>query len=163
MCLICLCIAHILYICYIHKYILHTLLSIVALYAAVGVPLAGFAMGNLASQMLFTKERVDEVQELIDQPVTETELGMMKTFGLEDGDGEIDKAEFVILCMARMGAADPSIIKLMIEKYESLDTSGDGSISYAELMGKSEMDTGGSGGGGGTSNIMLTQVGMNKA
>lgn len=127
---------------------------VVALYAAVGVPLAGIAMGNLASQMLFTIERVEEVQGLIDQPVTETELNMMKMFGLEDGDGEVDKAEFVILCMARMGAADPSIIQLIVDKFQSLDKSRDGSLSYAELMGKTESEIADNS----TSNIMLTQV-----
>ena len=108
-----------------------------AIYAAIEVPLAGFAMANLATMILNSgNDKLAEATETISADVTAEELEMMKKFGLEDGDGNVDKGEFVILCMVRMGAADPDVVKMIVSKFNELDASGDGLLSYNELMGR---------------------------
>ena len=57
----------------------------------------------------------------------------MCCIALADDDGTIDKAEFLILCMVRIGAADPNLIKRIIEHFDHLDTSGDGTLSMEEI------------------------------
>ena len=102
-----------------------------------GVPCAALGMATLAAKLLNDQsQQLTDVKDMLHTPVDEKELDMMRMFGLENGDGEVDKAEFVILCMVRMGAANPQIINIMTKRYDELDTSGDGSVSYEELMGR---------------------------
>ena len=55
-------------------------------------------------------------------------------FGLENGDGEVDKSEYIILCMVRIGAVTPQLVEEVINNFNKLDASGDGTLTYAELM-----------------------------
>ena len=113
--------------------------SLVAIFAAIGVPLAGLAMATLAAKLLSgMQDPLAEVNEMLSTPVTQKEIDMMIEFGLEDGNEEVDKAEYVILCMVRMGAADPGVVSMMTERFIQLDTSGDDGLSYNELMGLPE-------------------------
>lgn len=45
---------------------------------------------------------------------------------MADDDDIIDKAEFIILCMVRIGAASPMLIKKIVEFYNELDVDGEG-------------------------------------
>ena len=59
---------------------------------------------------------------------------MMVKFGLEDGDGVVSKAEFIILSAARIGGLDPTIVHAICERFRELDKDGGGSLAYAELL-----------------------------
>ncbi|CAE7504775.1 unnamed protein product, partial [Symbiodinium microadriaticum] len=52
---------------------------------------------------------------------------------IANDDGIIDKAEFVILCMVRTGAASPDLIKLIIAHFEDLDLDKDGGLTMDEI------------------------------
>ena len=52
----------------------------------------------------------------------------------KDGDGEIDRAEFIILCMVRMGQ-DPNLIEFISHRFHELDEDGGGTLSILEITG----------------------------
>jgi hypothetical protein len=66
--------------------------------------------------------------------VTIEELRMMHKFDLDDGDGEISRAEYILLCSVRLGALSPDLIGKINERFKLLDTSGDGNLSHAEIL-----------------------------
>jgi hypothetical protein len=59
---------------------------------------------------------------------------MLTEFGLADEDGEIDKSEFIILCMVRTGAASPELIKLIEQYFNALDDDNSGTLSVDEIL-----------------------------
>lgn len=59
---------------------------------------------------------------------------MMKRFNMDDGDGKIDRHEFVLLCVVRMGALSPEFIGTIYKRFEDLDTDGSGSLDYHEIL-----------------------------
>ena len=91
------------------------------------------AMANIAS-MLITIGDPDQATKTIAAPVTLEELQMMQKFQLDDGDGQISRAEYILLCTVRLGALCPSLITKINERFERLDTDGDGSLSYSEIL-----------------------------
>lgn len=105
-----------------------------AVFAMIGVPLAAFAMAEVGSAMV-SGSHDDDSMSIIKEPVTVAELRMMSRFGLENGDGDVDKAEFIILCMVRLGAADPALITAIANRFTELDISQDGTLSYKEICG----------------------------
>lgn len=106
---------------------------IVGFFAATGIPLMALAMANIAS-MLITVGDPDEAEKIIAAKVTLKELRMMQKFELDDGDGEISRAEYILLCTVRLGALSPDLIGKINERYKILDSNGDGSLSYAEIL-----------------------------
>ena len=75
-----------------------------------------------------------DVVGLINAKVSADDLLMMQKFGLENSDGNIDKAEFITLCMLRLGAVDPELVAAIVNRYDELDVSKDGVLSYKELL-----------------------------
>ena len=57
---------------------------------------------------------MESTKATIEEDVLPEELEMLRKFGLENGDGQIDKAEFIILCMVRTGT-DPELIKFICQ------------------------------------------------
>jgi hypothetical protein len=106
---------------------------IVGLLSATGIPLMALAMANIAS-MLITVGDPAEAERAISAKVTTRELRMMQKFNLDDGDGEISRAEYILLCTVRLGALSPELIGKINERFKELDTSGDGVLSYAEIL-----------------------------
>jgi Ca2+-binding EF-hand superfamily protein len=91
------------------------------------------AMGNIAS-MLITIGDPDEAEKIIAAKVTLEELNMMQKFDLDDGDGQISRAEYILLCTVRLGALSPELIGKINERFKELDTSGDGVLSTEEIL-----------------------------
>ena len=60
------------------------------------------------------------------------ELGILRDLDLVDDDGQLDRLEFVILCMMRMGT-DPALIFGIKEYFDEVDVDGSGALSVAEL------------------------------
>jgi len=105
--------------------------GITGLFAALGVPLMGVAMATIARGLVSFGD-FDETKEAIREPVEKEELEMLANLGLENGDGVIDKAEFIILCMVRTGT-DPELITFISERFDQLDADKGGSLSVREL------------------------------
>eukprot|EP00602_Paraphysomonas_sp_CaronLab_P008509 CAMPEP_0185030350 /NCGR_PEP_ID=MMETSP1103-20130426/17268_1 /TAXON_ID=36769 /ORGANISM="Paraphysomonas bandaiensis, Strain Caron Lab Isolate" /LENGTH=173 /DNA_ID=CAMNT_0027565435 /DNA_START=633 /DNA_END=1154 /DNA_ORIENTATION=- len=92
----------------------------------------GIAMATLASFFIDGGDLDDAVRK-IKQPVTEKEVLMLTDFDIANDDGVIDKAEFIILCMVRIGAATPDLIKLVTEYFSELDLDNDGTLTMEEI------------------------------
>jgi Ca2+-binding EF-hand superfamily protein len=105
----------------------------IGLFSATGIPLMALAMSALA-RLFIRFGDPDEAKKVIRAKVTEKELEMMKRFGLDDGDGYISRSEFILLCAVRLGAMDPDLIQAINDRFGELDSSGDGMLSYAELL-----------------------------
>lgn len=93
----------------------------------------GLAMANVAS-LLLTVGDPEEAEKAIAAKVTLEELHMMVEFDLDDGDQIITRAEYILLCAVRLGALNPDLIGKINERFKLLDTSGDGELSYDEIL-----------------------------
>jgi hypothetical protein len=105
--------------------------GLLGLYGAVGIPLMALAMGTLAGFFLNVGDIEDTYNDM-KQPVTDEELGILRDLDLVDDDGQLDRLEFVILCMMRMGT-DPALIFGIKEYFDEVDVDGSGALSVAEL------------------------------
>jgi hypothetical protein len=66
--------------------------------------------------------------------VTEEELAMMQKYKIDDDDGKIDRAEYMLLCAVRIGALDLSLLAAMNERFDKLDSDKSGALDYRELL-----------------------------
>lgn len=107
--------------------------GLTGLYCAIGIPVMGIAMATIAS-FFINVGSIDDTLNDIKKPVTKLEIDMLTEFGLADNDGEIDKSEFIILCMVRTGAASPELIKLIEEYFNALDDDNSGTLSIDEIL-----------------------------
>lgn len=108
--------------------------GVTGFFAAIGVPLMGVAMASLAD--LFTtseSKSLERTAKTIAQPITIEEIKMMNEFDLDNGDEQLDRTEFIILSMVRMGT-DPRLIKYISNRFKELDTDNSGSLSYSEAF-----------------------------
>lgn len=106
---------------------------VTSIFAALGVPLMACAMAQAAT-LFMDHGDMEGTKALITEDVTGEELLMMRKLGLEDGDGEIDESEFIILCMIRLGQ-DPSLINFISQRFKELDADGGGTLSIEEITG----------------------------
>ena len=56
---------------------------------------------------------MDGIKDKIAERVTDEEIEILTKLGLENGDGHIDQAEFIILQMMRLGT-DPRVVEEML-------------------------------------------------
>jgi hypothetical protein len=91
------------------------------------------AMSNFA-QLFIEFGSEEATRKAIASKVTRQELDMMIKFGLDDGDGTIDRSEFILLCAVRIGALSPDLIQLINNRFSLLDVSKDGTLTYAEIL-----------------------------
>jgi hypothetical protein len=102
-------------------------------FAMIGVPLMAVAMAELASQLVDQGD-LEATKAQIVEDVTGEELLMLRKFGLENGDGVIDSAEYIILCMVRMGQ-DPQLIEFIANRFKELDDDNSGYLTIEEITG----------------------------
>jgi hypothetical protein len=107
--------------------------GLTGLYCAFGVPLMGVAMATIASFFINVGSIEDALQDM-KKPISKEEIDMLTEFGLADEDGEIDKSEFIILCMVRTGAVSPGLVKLMELYFNELDDDKSGTLSIDEIL-----------------------------
>lgn len=62
------------------------------------------------------------------------DLKMMQKLQLENCDGHLDKAEFIILCMLRLRAIDHELVEAINAQFDALDENKNGFVEYAELL-----------------------------
>lgn len=68
-----------------------------------------------------------------------SDLKMMQSLKLENRDGHLDKAEYIILCMLRLRAIDPELVLAINKQFDSLDVDSNGLLEYAELLEASHL------------------------
>eukprot|EP00602_Paraphysomonas_sp_CaronLab_P011003 CAMPEP_0185020974 /NCGR_PEP_ID=MMETSP1103-20130426/3622_1 /TAXON_ID=36769 /ORGANISM="Paraphysomonas bandaiensis, Strain Caron Lab Isolate" /LENGTH=812 /DNA_ID=CAMNT_0027552209 /DNA_START=188 /DNA_END=2626 /DNA_ORIENTATION=- len=106
---------------------------ITAFYAATGVPLMALSLGLILSMLILAPEDLSLLDKL-SAPITTEEIEFMTTFGLEDGDGTIDKREFTVLTVVRIGAASPELIREINERFRMLDRRNHGQIKCDDII-----------------------------
>ena len=62
------------------------------------------------------------------------DLKTMQKLNLENCDGHLDKAEYIILCMLRLRAIDPELVEAINRQFNALDLDKNGFLEYAELL-----------------------------
>lgn len=75
----------------------------VGIFTCTGVPITCIAMGSIASLLLYIGDP-EEAEKTLQRKVTLKELKMMQRFNIDDGDGIITRAEYILLCAVRLGA-----------------------------------------------------------
>jgi hypothetical protein len=86
------------------------------------------------ARLAISSGNMEKSQRQITAKVTLQELEMMRKLGLVEGQGEITRAEFILLCAVRLGALTPELVDCINYRFHALDTSGDGALDYAELL-----------------------------
>lgn len=108
------------------------LFVVTGIFAALGVPLMAIAMASIGRGLVNFGD-IESTKATILEDITAEELAMMTSLGLEDGNFKIERAEFIILCMMRVGT-EPELIQFISDQFERLDTDKSGYIEPAELM-----------------------------
>ena len=89
-------------------------------------------LGMILSFILVSED--NSLLEKIVAEVTDEEIGFMKMFQIDDGDGTLDCREFIILTAVRIGAAPPALISQINERFAMLDRKHEGSIKYEDIV-----------------------------
>jgi hypothetical protein len=110
-----------------------------ALFTNVAVPLFLVATGTLASIMM-NKQDEKSFYKKIAAPLTDVELKYMQYFGIEDGDGVLDKKEFLILIIIRIGNIKPGNVVDIHKHFKQLTINTGGTISYSSILGSEDSD-----------------------
>ena len=129
------------------------LFGVTGFFSALGVPIMGVAMASIATMIIDTGN-IEDIKSTIEAKVTHEELSMMRKFNLENNDGVIDRAEYIILCMVRMGT-DPQIIQFVSERFNKLDIDGGGTLDIKEIL-EEEHHPNEEGGDGGVPNTTIS-------
>jgi hypothetical protein len=104
-----------------------------AIFTNVAVPLFLVAAGTLASIMMNTQDEKSFYKKIA-SPLTDVELKFMQYFGIEDGDGVLDKKEFLILIIIRIGNIKPGNVVDIHNHFNEITRNTDGTISYADIL-----------------------------
>lgn len=107
---------------------------VVGLYVCTGIPVMNIAMGVIANAVVSSHESAESLRDKMMARITETELELMKIFGIEDGSGDIDAKEFVVLTLVRIGALEPELIKMITELYDNLAEDSSGALTHRSLQ-----------------------------
>lgn len=104
-----------------------------AVLTAVGVPVTGLLIAHFA-RIGVSSGTVRKAHRRIAKKVTLKELEVMEKLGLVEGKSEISRAEYILLCAVRLDALTPDLIDFINYRFHALDTSGDGTLDYAEIL-----------------------------
>ena len=104
-----------------------------ALFTNVAVPLFLVAAGTLASIMMTSQDEKTFYRKIA-SPLTDRELKYMQYFGIENGDGVLDKKEFLILIIIRIGNVKPVNVLHIHQHYKELTMNTGGFMSYASIL-----------------------------
>ena len=106
--------------------------GLTGVYCMFGIPLMGVAMGNLATKLMKHPNNLRRAQNAIFSPVTDEEIRMLHQFGMASEDGFIDRDEFTILQVARLGTS-PEVIQLVRDYFDNLDKLKSGRMRIKEI------------------------------
>ena len=106
-----------------------------SIFIAIGAPLMAISCGVLAHNISMYGKTA-KMMSKIHTPMTEDELVMLRHLDLENGDGYIDRAEFVILVLVRIGALNPDMIGALFERFHEIDADGKGNVTYEALVNR---------------------------
>lgn len=106
---------------------------VVGLYACTGIPVMGIAVGELARIIIDAQEEHRRELDLRARYCKE-EIEMMECLGISGGDKKVNKFEFMLLTLARLGVVDTDLINRVYRRFDELDVLRDNVLSYGELL-----------------------------
>lgn len=106
---------------------------IVGLYACTGIPVMGIAVGEVARIIIDRQEEHHRDRDLKARYCKE-EIEMMECLGITGRDNKVNKFEFMLLTLARLGVVDTDLINRVYKRFEELDVLKDNVLSYGELL-----------------------------
>jgi len=104
-----------------------------AIFTNVAVPLFLVAAGTLASIMM-NKQDEKSFYKKIASPMSDVELKHMQHFGIENGDGVLDKKEFLILIIIRIGNVKPSDVVDIHKHFRQITRHTGGTIPRSDIL-----------------------------
>jgi Ca2+-binding EF-hand superfamily protein len=84
--------------------------------------------------LAITTGNPEKAKNLIKRRISLDEIELMSKLGLENGDGQIDFTEFVLLCCVRLGALNPGLIGEINQRFDKLDISKKGYLTRDEIL-----------------------------
>jgi hypothetical protein len=105
----------------------------VGFYALIGIPLTIISLGMVVSYTLAGSEERTLFENIM-VAVTPQELEVMRSVGIGVGDNVIQKQDFIVLMVVRIGAAPPAVITKINERFKTLDRKKQGKISYDDIV-----------------------------
>jgi len=106
---------------------------IVGLLGCTGIPLTLFTMTTIAITFLPKMMNRAQIKMIINADLGNRELVMMQKFHLDDGDGYISRAEYILLCAVRLELLTRPLIKMINEKFNEIDHIKSGLIAYEQF------------------------------
>lgn len=106
---------------------------IVGLWASLGVPVMGLAMGSIAASVVSTNQN-KKTLAIIYSPISGNEEKVFSELQINANEKYLNKDEFLLLVLLRLGAVDTQLIKQIYERFNELDTDELGEISYRDLL-----------------------------
>jgi hypothetical protein len=110
--------------------------GITALFCAIGIPLMTFSIATIIAGLHNQIDDIEETKLKVISRITEEEIKMLDAFQLLNTCDEMNKAEFIILCMLRKGI-NLEFFQLINEYFYELDLNNDGILSVDELTNRS--------------------------
>lgn len=113
--------------------------GVIGVYAAIGVIIQMIVVFYLAGAYLQVYHH-NRAEKAINEKLSEEELRALREMGLEDEATVIDRHEFLLLMIVRLGLIDTEMIAHINQRFDDLDTMRMHKISIATLLGTSEED-----------------------
>lgn len=110
----------------------------VSLFCLFGVPMFGLVVGQSANIFIDQYIEADALKRL-KAPITREEFNQVKGLFSNDGSESVNRCEFFILEMIRLGNLDDHQIDRIRSEFEERDTSANGKISWTEIENLQEV------------------------
>jgi hypothetical protein len=59
-------------------------------------------------------------------------IASLREFGLDNGNGKVDRVKYMLLCTLKVGALSPDLIRIFNERFNLLDVHHKGALHYSE-------------------------------
>ena len=101
-----------------------------AFFVLTGVPVFGLALGQLAGILVERYQRQKQ-RAALEYQFSESEWAYCNKIGADDG--VVDRSEFLIVTLLKMGALDRETLDTINERFDELDVDGNGSFTKNEM------------------------------
>jgi hypothetical protein len=105
----------------------------VGLYTALGAPILLLNASMMAEYIAHLGNSY-LVENVVYRAVNKREIEYMQLVGMEDGSGQLDEQEYVLLTLIRLKALPHDIVSTIVEMFNMLDDSNSGNIPYADII-----------------------------
>ena len=105
----------------------------VAIYTAIGAPIL-LLNASIIAEYIAHLGNSYLVENVVYRAVNQKEIEYMQRVGMEDGSGQLDEQEYVLLTLIRLRALPHEIVSTIVEMFNILDDNNSGNIPYADII-----------------------------